>query len=74
MNTCDTCQHWEPSFAIGGRTVTKIHGTCDCPKFIETVGVDDDSADTLNYWDYESYSAGFSVGPKFGCIHYSPKP
>lgn len=26
-------------------------------------------ADDFEYWDYESYLAGFSVGPDFGCIH-----
>jgi len=29
--------------------------------------------DSLFYWDSEDYSAGYCVGPYFGCIHFKDK-
>ncbi len=48
---------------------------CICPKFIYT-GYDDDidyEGDEFGYWDCDSYSAGFNVGKKFGCVHFKGK-
>ena len=53
--------------------------SCDCNKFIYNImlgwsGEDRYAGnDCLVYWDYESYSAGFAVGPEFGCIHWEPR-
>lgn len=47
-------------------------GTCQSDKFV----YGDDIYplnDKLEYWDYESYSAGFYVGQNFGCIHFQPR-
>ena len=71
MNTCKTCKWW-----MIGRNKDVHQGDCDCPKFLyERDG--DAPDDGLQYWDFESYDAGFSTGPDFGCIHWerlTPSP
>ena len=68
MNTgrCVTCRFWE-------RLVEGEHlGLCSSEKFVES-DLDDCPIDGLEYWDYESNSAGFNTGEQFGCIHWKLK-
>jgi len=46
-------------------------GSCGHEAFAYSDGVPGDAkrTDGLYYSDYEGYSAGFSVGEDFGCIH-----
>lgn len=73
MNYCETCKHYTPPepTSLRGRG---LHGDCKSHHFQDANDGQSEREDTLRYWDYESYSCGFSVGPKFGCIHHEPKP
>lgn len=61
--TCNRCAYYKPEYQ-----------ECTCPKFVYSGDSDGLDEDGLQYWDYEIYSAGFRVGPKFGCIHWMPLP
>jgi hypothetical protein len=64
MKTCDKCRHYTPD------EHNKNDGEC------ALMGDRNDGpvpADRCAGWDYEGYSAGVSVGPKFGCIHWEKK-
>ena len=53
--------------------IKEDRGNCSCDKFVYNVDMkitDYPLNDRLEYWDYESYSAGFYVGSNFGCIHF----
>jgi len=65
MDTCKTCKYWRRK---------AYRGTCKCPKFVEYTAGMLEQNDTLIYWDYEGYSAGFDVGKDFGCIHHEEQP
>lgn len=61
------------------RTEAANYGECACPKFkyndIEDVDPETGEAllveaDSLLYWDDESYAAHFITGEDFGCIHW----
>lgn len=74
--TCEHCAHWE-RVLIDRRTPTRVtlpHGECSCPKFIYDPSFEELLEDGLSYGDDEWYSAFFATGPKFGCIHWGPKP
>jgi len=64
--TCDKCSHYEPS----DNDTCPNEGECGLmgDNNIERVAVDRCAG-----WDYEGYSAGVVVGPKFGCIHWVKK-
>lgn len=69
-NTCDRCVHYTPStypedddFQYAGACAL-MGDSGDAPNAI----------DRCSGWDYESYKAGVYVGPKFGCIHFTPNP
>ena len=70
---CKNCKFWnakklEDYEIKSGRTQ---HGDCSSEKF--TYNCDGNrQSDGLEYWDYESYSAGFSTGPDFGCVNFEP--
>ncbi len=61
---CKDCKYFKLSKYEDG------DNDCSSPKFVYE---DRESDDQLVYADYEGYSAGFSVGPNFGCIHFEPK-
>ena len=46
---------------------------CSNPHFKYTGDLSEPNSDDLGYSDYEGYSAGFSVGEDFGCIHWKQK-
>ena len=76
---CKDCDFWKPipgSGEIGQNfECYKNHGTCACKFFIEEDSLDIISpSDSLLYWDYEGYSAGFYTGKDFGCIHFKARP
>lgn len=49
---------------------TKNQHTCTNPHFKYTGDLSETNSDDLSYCDYEEYSASFSVGENFGCIHF----
>lgn len=68
---CKDCKYYEKM------KDSEVRGYCNCEKYLyEGFGNGYDYEemkkfdDTLHYWDYESYSAGFNVGENFGCIHF----
>jgi len=61
--TCDTCTHYTPG--------SHYHRVCTCPKMIYGYGNFNKENDTLKVEDDEGW--GMIPGPKFGCIHHSPK-
>lgn len=65
MNRCKTCKHWT-RMDDGDQPHA---GHCDSPKFVYQAPL---PVDGLEYWDYESYSAGFQTGEDFGCVHHTP--
>jgi hypothetical protein len=67
VNTCKDCKHWTRS---SGSYSEIYSGNCDSDKFIEASAGVKIPKDGLEYWDYEGYSAGFSTGEDFGCIHW----
>lgn len=79
MKTCDDCGYYDPPDETIHKRLDGTQyqdeswrGSCLCPKFIELYLEEPDDS-CLIYWDYESYAAGFYVGPKFGCIHHKEK-
>lgn len=62
MITCKECKHWK-------RDENSKRGDCNSENFIYNIGDDKDNRDCLEYWDCESYGAGFNTGEDFGCIH-----
>lgn len=72
---CKNCKHWERHkddvlTRLGG---IKKNGYCNHEKFLysdESTNEELEAGDTLNYWDYENYGAGFETGENFGCIHF----
>ena len=63
--TCDKCSHYTPPTPryFGDKN---NEGTC-------ALMGDSNGVDSCAGWDYEGYSAGVYVGPKFGCIHWVKK-
>jgi hypothetical protein len=72
-HVCKYCAHWkrntEPDYVFGGG---KAFGACRNKKFVYFSG-GKQPTDSLLYWDYEDYSAGFSTGKDFSCKHWKPK-
>jgi hypothetical protein len=67
---CKDCIHWERNKEA---YLGLNRGICKSPKFIDiSSDLDRDSyeSDTLIYYDFESYQAGFRTGESFGCIHF----
>lgn len=63
MITCKECKHWD-------------NGACNSVKFVDTSIYEDSwcehresTSDELEYFDNESYKAGFRTGKDFGCVH-----
>lgn len=67
---CEDCRHWSRS------PDEPQAGECRSPKFIYAGRYRGGRkqrvtpVDGLRYWDYEGYSASFSTGESFGCIHW----
>jgi len=73
MNKCKDCKFWRENelTEYDVKRERKVCGDCSCKKF--TYQDDKRFLDGLDYWDYEGYSAGFTTGPQFGCIHWEKK-
>jgi len=63
MKTCDKCAYYEPSPEF----MPPNEGSC---KLMGDSNERANDVDRCSGWDYEGYSAGVYVGPKFGCIHW----
>jgi len=68
---CKNCKWWEVY------TNTKLKGyeigVCSNPKFVYARLEDICPKDGLQYWDSDSYLAGFHTGEEFSCLHWKPK-
>ena len=70
--TCKNCIYWT------GNTPDEYGSNCNSKKFVYAEDLYDISTsvrktpdeDTLVYGDYEGYSAYFTTGPEFSCIHF----
>lgn len=70
MNICKNCEYYKKY------RDKRVFGECKCKKFLNANELSWNyrrKKDTLEYWDYESYSCGFDVGEEFGCIHFTEK-
>ena len=71
---CKCCRSWEPVKNKGNWAGRRNQGDCSCNSFIEFISSDIKTPrDSLVYYDYEGYSAGFTTGSEFGCIHWREK-
>jgi len=69
-HTCDKCKHYTPVKYPGA---TNPHGG-SCELMVDSNDQTPRVAiDRAAGWDYEGYSAGVYVGPKFGCIHWGKR-
>lgn len=68
IKTCDKCQHYTHD---DGR----LQGFENCGSCILMGDWNggDMAVDRCAGWDYEGYSAGVYVGPKFGCLHWQER-
>lgn len=67
MNTCDACKHYTPP-SDNELEGYEYDGACNLMKYNAPIEIN-----KAIPWDYEGYSAGVSVGPKFGCVHWEAK-
>lgn len=70
---CISCVHWERYENESDIKHYGPHaGRCESGKFSyrEYSQVEPDG---LQYWDFESYAAGFNTGEMFGCVHWRKK-
>jgi|WetSurMetagenome_2_1015567.scaffolds.fasta_scaffold1347497_1 hypothetical protein len=72
-HTCDRCTFWEDGIFPGHG-----HKDCTCPKFWSKTSMATTTllylTDGLTYWSADDDFAGFSTGPKFGCVHWRERP
>lgn len=68
-HTCDKCNHYTPSTLTSS---DKFKHAGDCVKAGDSID-GPTPIDGITGYDYEGYSAGVYVGPKFGCIHWEKK-
>ena len=66
---CKNCKHWR-QINYHLKDKPKNYGTCDCDAFVYTGDGDTTPDNGLGYWDAEAYTAGFTTGQEFGCIHW----
>jgi hypothetical protein len=75
---CKNCKYYKPFKINKNSEYYTNRGDCKCKKYLyDGWGIEKNkeykSLDTLRYWDYECYQAGFNVGENFGCIHFVKK-
>ena len=76
---CKDCKYWKRHSKDNSNydESNDKRGKCSSPKFID-VSYENyfeseqktNKSDTLEYWDFEAYKAGFNTGENFGCIHF----
>lgn len=65
---CRDCAYWRRHTEKHHWQSSKLcAGTCSSEKWVESSAC---PGDGVQYWDYESFSAGFETGEDFGCIHF----
>lgn len=74
-NKCKNCKYWE-----GFGSDYKGYGQCKCEKFVYdkqdfNINIEKEckTKDCLFYTDSEGWSASFSTGENFGCVHFESK-
>lgn len=75
MSRCKTCKHWKRSSGFDAEYHGAHSGECRSLKFVysgDSPGEPRTPPDGLEYWDAESYAAGFRTGEDFGCVHHEP--
>jgi len=71
---CKHCKFWDLYENTADYPSSRCQGECSCDSFIEHISIGvENPADSLVYWDFEGYLAGFSTGREFGCIHWREK-
>ncbi len=73
MNTCDTCEHWDDK-TVGERDEVRHDGYAP-KRYCMMIG----SGNLPDENSVEAAAQGIggaalTTGPKFGCIHHTPKP
>lgn len=71
--TCDKCKHFTADDTYKDAGACALMGDSnDCTRDYDArkLGF---APDRAYGWDYEGYSAGVHVTPKFGCIHWAKK-
>lgn len=68
--TCDKCQHYKAEKHSEGAGSCALMG--DSNEMYESGGYKFVNGRAYG-WDYEGYSAGVYVTPKFGCINWEKK-
>lgn len=85
MSTCDTCRWWTAptTWEVGiveRKTLTTNYGECSCESVNDSDSCIEVGSETTKPLDHASpfcsdeHGLGFGTGPKFGCIHWEPKP
>jgi hypothetical protein len=70
---CKTCKYWNLECCYAAPDDSGYHD-CTHPKvFYDQFRLNSYPSDGAAYSDYESYAAGFSTGPDFGCVLHEPK-
>ena len=71
---CKNCKHWKRmTDAFDVSYHGPAAGNCLSHKFVYSPQDNKVPADGLEYYDAESYSAGFYTGENFGCIHWAAR-
>lgn len=70
---CRDCVSWRENVPTKSDLEIGRSDCGECSSEAFTYQDDDRKSDGLDYWDYEGYSAGFTTGPDFGCIHFKKK-
>jgi hypothetical protein len=80
MNTCDTCQHWQPSRLVNswarGENRFSDSKTCNAPQIDKTCHISverDRPPDGCNVIVEYDEEWGILTGPKFGCVLWEAK-
>jgi len=72
MGKCKNCSYWKEENS-NPDSLMDWGGECKSNKFVYAENLnrgEEPEPDMMKYWDWEGYSAGFSTGPEFGCIHF----
>ena len=72
-HTCDKCQHFTACTTYEDAGDCSLMGDSNNFNYNQYTGKLGLAPDRAYGWDYEGYSAGVYVTPKFGCIHWTKK-
>lgn len=75
LKICKNCRYWTRYMPESYEVYREHFGTCHHERFLYggVVGYHPDNSNSLYYWDFESYAAGFATGEDFGCVHWEKR-